>query len=133
MEIAYIYPSQNARLDAITQGPPDVPQVDASLFGEDGLSFKDLIDSVNPLQQLPVVGSIYRSLSGDTLSAASRMAGGALMGGPVGFLAAAISSGIEAATGGDIGEHLFAFLTGGGEQEYASAAGAYQKAGKLPG
>src|SRR5689334_8031360 len=102
MEIAYIYPSQNPRLDAAVSGAPDVYDAGGSLFGKDGLTFKDLLDTVNPLQQLPIIGSIYRELSGDTISTASRLAGGALIGGPIGLLAAAVNSGIEAITGGDI-------------------------------
>jgi hypothetical protein len=132
MEIAYIYPSQNPRLDAAVRPPEDVPDVETALFGEDGLSFKDIFDVVNPLQQLPVVSSLYRSATGDTISAISRLAGGALLGGPVGLLASAINVGIEALSGNDIGEHLLAMF-GDSEKEYANAAGAYQKASKLPG
>ncbi|MFT4585447.1 MAG: hypothetical protein ACI8XZ_005217, partial [Gammaproteobacteria bacterium] len=29
-------------------------------FGEDGLTFSDVFDAVNPLHHIPIVGSIYR-------------------------------------------------------------------------
>ena len=37
------------------------------LFGNDGFTFSDLMDIINPLQHIPVVSSIYRSLSGDEI------------------------------------------------------------------
>lgn len=54
------------------------------LFGEDGFGFKDVLDLVNPLQHIPVVGNLYRKLTGDVLAPAIRVAGGALFGGPLG-------------------------------------------------
>lgn len=66
------------------------------LFGNDGLSFSDLIDLVNPLQHIPVVGNLYRKLTQDTIDPAVRVAGGALFGGPLGALFA---------TGGMLLEH----------------------------
>ncbi|MGE0755085.1 MAG: hypothetical protein AB7L92_08010 [Alphaproteobacteria bacterium] len=77
-------------------------------FGVDGFSFKDILDVINPFQQLPVVSSLYREETGDTLSAASRLAGGALLGGPVGFLVALGNIIIEEATGKDVAGNLLA-------------------------
>ena len=54
------------------------------LFGDDGFNFKDVLDLVNPLQHIPVVGNVYRKLTGDVLAPAMRVAGGALFGGPLG-------------------------------------------------
>lgn len=45
-----------------------------------------LIDILNPLQHIPVLGSVYRSLSGDTISGTSRAIGGAIFGGPIGLV-----------------------------------------------
>ena len=53
-------------------------------FGSDGFTFGDLIDIINPLQHIPVLGTIYRKLSGDTIDPAARIAGGTLFGGPIG-------------------------------------------------
>ncbi|MGD9601579.1 MAG: hypothetical protein AB7O21_14130 [Gammaproteobacteria bacterium] len=56
----------------------------ARWFGDDGLSFGDLIDLVNPLQHIPIVGQLYRQATGDTVAPLVRVAGGALFGGPLG-------------------------------------------------
>ena len=37
-------------------------------WGKEGVSFDSLLDVVNPLQQLPVVSTIYRAVTGDTIS-----------------------------------------------------------------
>src|SRR5215470_10031750 len=76
-------------------------QVGQALFGKDGPSFRDLLGAINPLQHIPVVGNIYRAITGDTLSPGARMAGGALYGGPIGALAGAINAAIEGGTGKD--------------------------------
>ena len=79
------------------------------LFGEDGLTFADLLDIVNPLQHIPVVSTIYRALTGDEIEHGSRMAGGALFGGGIGFAGALFNVILENDTGKDIGEHALAF------------------------
>ena len=53
-------------------------------FGQDGLSFLDLLDIVNPVHHIPVIGPIYRSVTGDIISPLPRIAGSALFGGPIG-------------------------------------------------
>ena len=82
------------------------------LFGADGPSFDDLLDAINPLQHLPIVGTIYRALTGDRLSDGARLAGGALYGGPVGLVAAMAGIGYEQATGRGLEETAFAALRG---------------------
>ncbi|QBQ56175.1 hypothetical protein [Nitrosococcus wardiae] len=79
-------------------------------FGEDGLTFGDLLDVVNPLHHLPVVGSLYRELSGDTIDPASRVAGSALLGGPIGAAVAAANVVLEHFSGDDIEGHVVALL-----------------------
>ncbi len=54
------------------------------LFGNDGLTFSDILDVVNPLQHIPVVSTLYRRLTGDHIDPAMQLAGGALYGGPIG-------------------------------------------------
>lgn len=76
------------------------------------LSFNDLLDTLNPLQHIPVVSSIYRDLTGDTISPQARVAGGALYGGPIGLVASVFDATVAATTGADLGEHLVAGLTG---------------------
>ena len=36
---------------------------DGAMWGKDGFSFADLLDVVNPLQHIPVIGQIYRGIA----------------------------------------------------------------------
>jgi len=78
----------------------------------EGGGFADLLDIINPLQHIPIVSNIYRAVTGDTINPAGRILGGALFGGPVGFMAGIGGSLIAETTGKDVGEHLLAALTG---------------------
>ncbi len=86
------------------------------LFGEDGFSFWDLLDIVNPLQHIPVVSTIYRAVTGDKIDPGARIAGGTLFGGPIGMALSLVSAMVEEGTGKDPGEHALAML-GIGEDE----------------
>lgn len=88
-----------------------------SFWGEDGFTFSDILDIINPFQQLPVVSTLYREASDDGISTASRLAGGALLGGPVGFLLALFNTIIEDVSGKDVGGHLMAAMADGKSQE----------------
>lgn len=79
---------------------------------KNSMSFGDLIDTVNPLQHIPVVSSIYRELTGDSISNQARIAGGTLYGGPIGFVVSMIDSAIDQVTGDDFGGHIMAGLFG---------------------
>jgi hypothetical protein len=84
-----------------------------ALFGEDGFTFADLLDIVNPLQHIPVIGTLYRRITGDTLDPGARLAGGALFGGPIGVAVAGLNAALEDATGKDAGAHVLALFEGG--------------------
>ena len=73
-----------------------------ALFGDDGLSFRDLLDVINPLQHIPVVGNLYRRMTGDVLDPAMRLAGGALFGGPIGAGLAAVALTIKSLGGEEV-------------------------------
>ena len=81
-------------------------------FGEDGFGLDDFVDIINPLQHLPIVSTAYRALTGDEMSAGSRVAGGALFGGPVGLANALLNGAVEAETGRDVGGTMMAALFG---------------------
>ena len=67
-------------------------------------SFHDVLSALNPLQYLPVVGTIYRAVSGDTgslpLRAASSLVTGLVTGGPIGLLTS---------LAGIVADHFFHF------------------------
>ncbi len=91
-----------------------------NFWGEDGFTFGDLIDLINPLHHIPIVGTIYRALTGDQIAPGARMAGGVLYGGALGLGAAVVAQIVEESTGKDPGAHIMATLTGDGEDDTAA-------------
>lgn len=71
---------------------------------EDGFGFDDLLDIVNPLQHIPLIGTLYRELTGDKIELPARLAGGALFGGLVGFLSSAGMAVFEEIAGESVDE-----------------------------
>jgi len=99
----------------------------ATAANDDGdMTFWDLLDVINPLQQLPIVGSIYREISGDTIKPASRIMGGVLFGGLTGGLSllGCVTGGasalanvvVEKETGKDIAGNAVAAAFGEGDK-----------------
>lgn len=91
---------------------PQADSKDFHPFGDDGLTFDDVIDVVNPLQHIPVVSTVYRWLTGDTISPAAELAGGALYGGAVGFAASAGMIAMDGLTGGATDQQFMVALLG---------------------
>jgi hypothetical protein len=92
----------------------------AAAEDDDGLSFWDVLDIVNPLQHIPIVSTLYREITGDQIGDAARLAGGALFGGPIGLAAAGVDYAVKALTGDHIEGHVMAML---GFGEPATAKG----------
>jgi len=63
------------------------------------LSFGEMIDVVNPLHHLPVVGNVYRSLTQDDISPVAKIAGGALYGGAIGGAVSLLTAAVEEHSG----------------------------------
>lgn len=78
------------------------------------LTFGDLVDTLNPLQHIPVVSEIYRHVTGDLISPPARVAGGTLYGGPIGGVAAVMSLAISGNEDMGAGDALLASLLGTG-------------------
>lgn len=78
------------------------------IWGKEGFSFGALLDVINPLQHIPIVGTVYRAITGDSIGPASRIAGGTLFGGVIGLIASSIDSLVEEETGREFGQHLLA-------------------------
>jgi hypothetical protein len=101
---------------ALSSAQPEVAAKSAgngfNLFGADGFTFKDLLDVINPLQQLPIVGTIYRHLTGDHISPFSRVVGGFLVGGPIGAAVSAVNAVVEESSGKDLGEQVVSAFEG---------------------
>lgn len=76
----------------------------ASHSADDDFTFDDLISIVNPLQHIPVVSTIYRSLTGDTIKPFERIVGDTLYGGMWGGLSAVANVVYQDITGKDFGQ-----------------------------
>jgi len=106
LESAYI-PYLNGQY---TQPAPDDGK--PHLWAQKGFKFHDLLDAINPLQHLPVISSIYRWITGDTIGNIPRIVGDAIYGGIPGFVSGLFNVLLKEETGEDVGEHVVATLFG---------------------
>ncbi len=112
-----------ATLPQITSPPrTDAPSSGPSLWAHGSFSFKDVLDIINPLQHLPIIGSVYRYLTGDEPSGGARIVGDALYGGPIGFGVGVVSTMLTDSQGHDLGEHTLAALFGPSAAETSAVA-----------
>lgn len=100
---------ESSSLSPYQAGRPKLPDIVNDDFFS---SFADLLDVINPLQHIPGISTAYQALTGDTMSAGAQIAGGALFGGPIGFIASIANAISEQETGKAVGENLFAAVTG---------------------
>ncbi len=90
----------------------ETANTDSNGFTQGSLSFADLIDTINPLQHIPVVSTIYRTITDDDISPVAKIAGDSLFLGPVGAVGALVDVAVETVTGKDIGEHVVSLFDG---------------------
>jgi hypothetical protein len=124
---ATVAPRPRRDIDLYAEGnsfaePEDTETQLKALFGDDGFDFKDLLDIVNPLQHLPVVGTLYRALTGDALAPGPRILGGTLFGGIGGFVASLANAVMENETGSDLGDKALALFHGDSAPALAQSA-----------
>ncbi|MEC4594159.1 MULTISPECIES: hypothetical protein [Nitrospirillum] len=81
-------------------------QAQAAAHKDNHMSFWDVVDIINPLQHIPVISTIYREITGDTIKAPAKILGGLLYGGPIGMALATGDAIIEEETGEDVGGHV---------------------------
>ena len=79
----------------------------------DAPTFADVLDIINPLHHIPIIGDIYRAITDDTIAPVARMVGGSIYGGVLGLLAAVLNVAAEKATGQDIGGNVMALFSDG--------------------
>jgi hypothetical protein len=119
-------------VSAFTFTPPSSTGAAQPLFrGEDGLpTLDDVVDIINPLQHIPFVSTLYNQWADNEPSTGAKLAGGALVGGPIGFVASLANVIFEGITGKDIGETVIAAFSDAPEpeQQLASATDAYEAA-----
>lgn len=100
-------PDMATQATALAPGGVAEPEAKLDTGAPKAMGFGDFIDMVNPLQHIPLVSTLYRHVTGDTISPAARMMGGTLYGGPVGALASMASVAVEDRTGKDIGDNIY--------------------------
>ncbi len=107
-QVAYATPKEQA------SDNPEKTEEDKefSFFGDDGFTFWDFVDMINPFQQIPIVSTAYRAITGDEIDPGSRLVGGTLYGGPIGLAASTFNVVVEHQTGKDVGEHVLALFEG---------------------
>ncbi|HZB92702.1 MAG TPA: hypothetical protein VE397_14740, partial [Stellaceae bacterium] len=93
-------------------GGASPPAATSHAWKDGSFSFHDVLDTLNPLQHLPVVSSLYRWITGDEPGNVASIVGDGIYGGPIGFGVGLLSAAFKAETGKDPGEMMMAALTG---------------------
>lgn len=91
-----------------------------SVNADEAFGFGDLVDMINPLQHLPVIGHVYREITGDEIKPISRIIGGGVFGGGIGAASGLIDTVVEYETGKDMAENTMALVTEGRKPQYRS-------------
>jgi hypothetical protein len=83
--------------------------------------FHHLLDVINPLQHLPVIGTIYRALTGEHLDPIEKIAGDTLYGGLWGAVSSIADVAFESITGKSFEDTALALFKGDDRSRVASA------------
>lgn len=86
--------------------------------------FGDLVDMINPIQHLPIIGQIYRRITGDTIKPASQIIGGAAFGGMAGAAGGIAQSILEYETGASAAGNAIKIVKTGALPEWKSSSSA---------
>lgn len=93
----------------------------AAVEEDSDFSFSDFMDTLNPLQHIPVIGTIYRELTDDTIKPVARIAGdimyGVLIGSAAFSAVGAIVSGIVEQESGQAPDVMLADALFGSDQQ----------------
>ncbi|HEX2761458.1 MAG TPA: hypothetical protein VHM27_13130 [Rhizomicrobium sp.] len=74
--------------------------------------FQHILDVINPLQHLPIIGTIYRAATGERLDPVEKIAGDAIYGGLWGAVTAVADVAFEAITGKSVEDTVMAWFKG---------------------
>lgn len=91
------------------QTNPSAPQAQS----QQEFGFGDLLDMINPLHHIPILGTVYRELSGDQIRPVSRLIGGGVFGGVAGVASGLVNIIAEEETGRDLTENALHLVAGG--------------------
>lgn len=105
-----IMPAAAPTASAVTQAA-SAPEDKPSTASDWDFSFHNLLDIINPLQHLPVIGTLYRAITGDKMGTVEKIAGDTLYGGLWGAIGSLADTAFEAITGKDFGATMLALVT----------------------
>lgn len=84
--------------------------------------FQHILDVINPLQHLPIIGTIYRAATGERLDPVEKIAGDAIYGGLWGAVTAVADVAFEAITGKSVEDTVMAWFKGGSSPRQVASA-----------
>jgi hypothetical protein len=106
----------NAELHCMMPSPAPatvLASASASTTGNDSEGFfGHILDIINPLQHLPVVGTVYRAITGNHIGAVEKIAGDTLYGGLWGAVTSVADVAFEGLTGKSVEDTVLAWLKG---------------------
>ncbi|HVW74139.1 MAG TPA: hypothetical protein VHC39_10910 [Rhizomicrobium sp.] len=108
----------NSELHAMVSSPsPAAEKVTSTATVDQGGNqdegfFHHLLDVVNPLQHLPVIGTIYRAITGEHIGAVEKIAGDTLYGGLWGAVSSVADVAFEGVTGKSVEDTVLGWLKG---------------------
>ena len=82
--------------------------------------FHHLLDVINPLQHLPVIGTIYRAITGEHIGPIEKIAGDTLYGGMWGAVSSVADVAFEGITGKSFEDTALAWFKGDDKTQVAS-------------
>jgi hypothetical protein len=86
---------------------------------QDESFFHHLLDVVNPLQHLPVIGTIYRAITGEHIGPVEKIAGDTLYGGLWGAVSSVADVALEQITGKSAEDTVLGWLRGSSDTAVA--------------
>jgi hypothetical protein len=104
---------------------------DSHAWKNGSFSFHDVLDTLNPLQHLPVISTLYRWVTGDEPGNVASIVGDTLYGGPIGLAAGLFTAAFKAETGKEPGEMVASAITGEDDGQLLSGT-ATPQAGAAP-
>jgi hypothetical protein len=106
-------------VNPIAQGPASA----TAKARDEGFTFGDFLDVINPLQHIPVISTIYRHLTGDEIGVPEKIAGDGLYGGAIGLVCSLGDALFQQITGKNVGDTVYAFVTGEDDTRTGIATG----------
>lgn len=82
--------------------------------------FDHLLDVVNPLQHIPIIGTIYRALTGDKIGSVEKIMGGTLYGGMWGAISSIADVAFKGITGKSFEDTALSLLKSDSKSKIAS-------------